>query len=151
VPEVITLAKTIEAWWPQILAFLDTGITNAGTEANNRLIKDAARIAFGFRNLDNQRRRVRLHCKRTMNQLAAARVTSPLKYEEPDYLLAQLRRPWRFLGVTVIHHVRPACSGADWHGSASQPPRVAAQPRRLNSLRTELPGGGWINWSSCGS
>ena len=66
VPEVTTLAKTIEAWWPQILAFLDTGITNAATEANNRLIKDAARIAFGFRNLDNQRRRVRLHCKRTM-------------------------------------------------------------------------------------
>ena len=66
VPEVTTLAKTIEAWWPQILAFIDTGITNAATEANNRLIKDAARIAFGFRNLDNQRRRVRLHCKRTM-------------------------------------------------------------------------------------
>jgi transposase len=66
VPEVTTLAKTIEAWWPQILAFIDTGITNAATEANNRLIKDAARIAFGFRNLDNQRRRVRLHCKRTI-------------------------------------------------------------------------------------
>jgi len=65
VPEVTTLAKTIEAWWPQILAFIQTGITNAATEANNRLIKDAARIAFGFRNLDNQRRRVRLHCKRT--------------------------------------------------------------------------------------
>jgi transposase len=66
VPEVTTLARTIEAWWPQILAFIDTGITNAATEANNRLIKDAARIAFGFRNLGNQRRRVRLHCKRTM-------------------------------------------------------------------------------------
>jgi transposase len=65
VPEVTTLAKTIEAWWPQILAFIETGITNAGTEGTNRLIKDAARIAFGFRNLDNQRRRVRLHCKKT--------------------------------------------------------------------------------------
>ena len=51
---VSTLAKTIEAWWPQILAFIDTGITNAATEANNRLIRDAARIAFGFRNLDNR-------------------------------------------------------------------------------------------------
>ena len=60
VPEVTTLATTIEAWWPQILAFIGTGTTNA----NNRLIKDAARIAFGFRNLDNQRRRVRLHRKR---------------------------------------------------------------------------------------
>jgi transposase len=66
VPEVTTLAQTTGAWWPQILAFLDTGITNAATEATNRLIKDAARIAFGFRNLDNQRRRVRLHCRRKM-------------------------------------------------------------------------------------
>jgi transposase len=66
VPEVTTLAQTIEAWWPQILAFISTGITNAGTEATNRLVKDAARIAFGFRNLENQRRRVRLHCKRKM-------------------------------------------------------------------------------------
>jgi transposase len=66
VPEVTTLARTIEAWWPQILAFIDTGITNARTEATNRMIKDTARIAFGFRNLDNQRRRVRLHCKRTI-------------------------------------------------------------------------------------
>jgi transposase len=69
VPEVTTLAQTIEAWWPQILAFLGTGITNAGTEGTNRLIKDAARIAFGFRNLENQRRRVRLHCKRKMINL----------------------------------------------------------------------------------
>jgi transposase len=66
VPEVTRLARTIEAWWPQILAFIDTGITNARTEAINRMIKDAARIAFGFRNLDSQRRRVRLHCKRTI-------------------------------------------------------------------------------------
>jgi transposase len=66
VPEVTRLARTIEAWWPQILAFINTGITNARTEATNRVIKDAARIAFGFRSLDSQRRRVRLHCKRTI-------------------------------------------------------------------------------------
>jgi transposase len=66
VPEVTTLARTIEAWWPQILAFIGTGITNARTEATNRMVKDAARIAFGFRNLENQRRRVRLHCRRTI-------------------------------------------------------------------------------------
>jgi Transposase len=77
VPEVTTLAKTIEAWWPQILAFIDTGITNAATEGNNRLIKDTARIAFGFRNLDNQRRRVRLHCKRTM-------ISYPLRGAQPS-------------------------------------------------------------------
>jgi hypothetical protein len=30
------------------------------------MIKDAARIAFGFRNLASQRSRVRLNCKRTI-------------------------------------------------------------------------------------
>lgn len=54
IPELITPAET--------LAFSTTGITNARTEGTNRLIKDAARMAFGFRNLDNQRRRVRLAC-----------------------------------------------------------------------------------------
>src|SRR5437773_9227665 len=36
VPEVTTLAQTIEAWWPQILAFTGTGITNAATEGTSR-------------------------------------------------------------------------------------------------------------------
>ncbi|WP_425326673.1 transposase [Spelaeicoccus albus] len=43
-------------------AFLHTGITNAGTEGNNRLIKDVKRVACGFRNPTNQRRRVRCRC-----------------------------------------------------------------------------------------
>lgn len=64
IPEVQRLAGTIDAWWPQVLAFLQTGITNAKTEGGNHLIKDAARVAFGFRNLDNQRRRVRWACTR---------------------------------------------------------------------------------------
>ena len=64
IPELQRLAKTIDAWWPQILAFLQTGITNAKTEGGNHLIKDAARVAFGFRNLENQRRRVRWACTR---------------------------------------------------------------------------------------
>lgn len=48
IPEVARLAATIEAWWPQILGFLHTDITNATTEGTNRLIKDATRSAFGF-------------------------------------------------------------------------------------------------------
>jgi len=35
-PELERLAGTIEAWWPEILGFLQTGVTNAGTEATNR-------------------------------------------------------------------------------------------------------------------
>jgi transposase len=70
--ELVTLAETVQAWWPQILGFLELNITNAGTEGTNHLIKDAARVAFGFRNLDNQRRRVRFHCTRR-HRTASAR------------------------------------------------------------------------------
>lgn len=49
-PELHRLATTIETWWPQIHAFLTTGITNAGSEGTNRVIKTVARDAYGFRN-----------------------------------------------------------------------------------------------------
>jgi transposase len=58
-PELHRLATTIETWWPQILAFLTTGITNAGSEGTNRVIKTVARDAYGFRNPENQRLRTR--------------------------------------------------------------------------------------------
>ncbi|MEH1028538.1 transposase [Micromonospora profundi] len=53
------LATTIETRWPEILAFLHTGITNAGSEGTNRAIKTVARNAYGFRNPENQRLRTR--------------------------------------------------------------------------------------------
>jgi transposase len=58
-PELHRLATTIETWWPEILAFLNTGITNAGSEGTNRVIKTLARDAYGFRNPENQRLRTR--------------------------------------------------------------------------------------------
>ncbi|MGC5033965.1 ISL3 family transposase [Micromonospora sp. DT229] len=58
-PELHRLATTIETWWPQIHAFLTTGITNAGSEGTNRVIKTIARDAYGFRNPENQRLRTR--------------------------------------------------------------------------------------------
>jgi transposase len=58
-PELHRLATTIETWWPQILAFIRTGITNAGSEGTNRVIKTLARDAYGFRNPENQRLRTR--------------------------------------------------------------------------------------------
>jgi hypothetical protein len=39
----------VTAWWPEILAFLATNITNAGTEGTNHLIKEAARVAWILR------------------------------------------------------------------------------------------------------
>jgi len=54
-----------------------TGAGNAGTEGTNRMIKDAARVAFGFRNLDNQRRRVRFHCTRQSRRKTSAEAAVP--------------------------------------------------------------------------
>jgi len=71
IPELERLAGTIEAWWPEVLGFLQTRVTNAGTEATNRTVKTAARTAYGFRNLDNQRRRVRFACTRRHRRATA--------------------------------------------------------------------------------
>ncbi|WP_373167415.1 ISL3 family transposase [Mycobacterium marinum] len=64
VPEVISFARTIETWQAPIIAALQTGLTNARTEGYNRIVKHIGRIAFGFRNPNNQRRRVRWACTR---------------------------------------------------------------------------------------
>lgn len=58
-PELRTLAQTVEQWWDPIEAYLASGISNAASEGNNRLIKLEARNAFGFRNRANQRLRSR--------------------------------------------------------------------------------------------
>ncbi|MER6951477.1 transposase [Nonomuraea sp. NPDC000554] len=58
-PELGRLAITIETWRPEIMTFLQTGITNAGSEGTNPVIKTVARDAYGFRNPENQRLRAR--------------------------------------------------------------------------------------------
>lgn len=55
IPEIRRLAATIDDWSPEVLGFLTTNVTNAGTETTNRTVKTVARTAYGFRNLDNQR------------------------------------------------------------------------------------------------
>jgi transposase len=77
IPELTTLAETIETWWPAIEVFLTTGLTNARTEGTNRLIKQVKRAACGFRNRNNYRRRVRLHCTRQTRRLSARTPTVP--------------------------------------------------------------------------
>ena len=57
--ELNRLATTVNTWWPEILAFIQTGITNAGSEGTNRVIKTLARDAYGFRNPTSQRLRTR--------------------------------------------------------------------------------------------
>ena len=74
IPELITLATTIDAWWPEINNFLTTGITNARTECYNRLVKRVKRTGCGIRNTDNSMRRIRFHC--TRKQRAATQTSS---------------------------------------------------------------------------
>jgi transposase len=58
IPELVTLAKTIDAWWPEIEAFLRLDITNARTEGSNRTIKQLKRVGCGFANQVNYQRRI---------------------------------------------------------------------------------------------
>jgi transposase len=62
VPELARLAKTMSKWRTEILAHHSTGASNGPTEAVNLLIKKVLRVAHGFRNLDNYRLRLLLHC-----------------------------------------------------------------------------------------
>ncbi|MFD4144569.1 ISL3 family transposase [Streptomyces sp. NPDC058572] len=47
IPEAVTPATTVDRWWPETAAFIDTGHSNAKSEGINRVIKLVARNAFG--------------------------------------------------------------------------------------------------------
>ena len=85
IPELTTLAETIETWWPAIQTFLLTGLTNARTEGTNRLIKQVKRAACGFRNRENYRRRVRTVALHTAHP--------PIVSEEPDGARLKIEEP----------------------------------------------------------
>jgi hypothetical protein len=74
IPELLTLAATIDTWWPEINPYIHTGITNARTEGYNRLVKQVKRVGCGFRNTENSARRIRFHC--TGKQRAASQTSS---------------------------------------------------------------------------
>jgi transposase len=61
--ELSRLARTVRAWEAEILAWHATGgCSNGPTEAVNLLIKKVKRVGHGFRNFDNYRLRLLLHC-----------------------------------------------------------------------------------------
>jgi transposase len=63
IPELVRLARTLDAWRPELLAYFDTGgVSNGPTEAVNALIKKVKRVGHGYRNFANYRLRVLLHC-----------------------------------------------------------------------------------------
>ena len=65
IPEIATFAETISRWRHEIATAVLTGVSNAKSEGVNRIVKLVARIAYGFRNPLNQRRRVRYAATRT--------------------------------------------------------------------------------------
>ncbi|GFG85593.1 ISL3 family transposase [Mycolicibacter algericus DSM 45454] len=69
VPEIHELARTIETWQAPMILAITTGLSNARSEGYNRIVKHVGRIAFGFRNPANQRRRVRWACTRQSRQV----------------------------------------------------------------------------------
>ncbi len=61
VPELMTLGRTLDQWLPEIIAYFETGTTNAATEGCNRKVKQVKRVACGFRNHDNYVLRIGIH------------------------------------------------------------------------------------------
>jgi hypothetical protein len=72
-----TIGRVLVAFGEALLRFLEkptsvlTGVTNAKSEALNRLAKLEARMAYSFRNPANQRRRVQIACTRTARRSRA--------------------------------------------------------------------------------
>ncbi len=59
IPELLRLARTLDSWRSELLAYFDTGgVSNGPTEAINGLIKKIKRIGHGFRNFANYRLRL---------------------------------------------------------------------------------------------
>ena len=117
IPELLTLAGTVDTWWPEINAFVTTGITNARTEGYNRLVKQVKRVACGFRNRENSARRIRFHCTQTAGRnpdimlIARSKSKSPVTTSPP-----WLRVVWPAAAYSRRKRLglvpRSACSGA---------------------------------------
>ena len=88
IPELTSLARTISRWESEIVTAILTGVTNARSESLNRIAKLEARMAYGFRNPANQRRRVRTACtrgtRRNQSRTATARKTRPVSSGLPN-------------------------------------------------------------------
>lgn len=79
IPELTRLATTIDSWRSELLAYFTTGgISNGPTEAINLLIKKIKRVGHGFRNFDNYRLRLLLHCGVEWNTIRATPIRGRL-------------------------------------------------------------------------
>ena len=79
IPELVRLARTLDAWRPELLAYFDTGgVSNGPTEAVNALIKKVKRIGHGYRSFTNYRLRLLLHCGTDWNTPSATPIRGRL-------------------------------------------------------------------------
>jgi transposase len=79
IPELTRLARTIDSWRTELLAYFDTGgVSNGPTEAINLLIKKIKRVGHGFRNFANYRLRLLLHCGTDWDTLRATPIRGRL-------------------------------------------------------------------------
>ena len=62
VEETNRLAGTLRRWEREILAHLDTGLTNGPTEGTNLIVKQVKRQGFSYTNASNYRLRVLYRC-----------------------------------------------------------------------------------------
>jgi len=76
VPEVVGFARTVSQWRTELATAVLTGASNAKSEGINRVIKMVGRLAFGFRNVPNQRRRVRYAATRADRRNRSPSVTA---------------------------------------------------------------------------
>jgi transposase len=79
IPELTRLARTIDSWHQELLAHFQTNrVSNGPTEAINLLIKKIKRVGHGFRNFDNYRLRLLLHCGIDWNTVRATPIRGRL-------------------------------------------------------------------------
>jgi transposase len=79
IPELVRLARTLDAWRPELLAYFDTGgVSNGPTEAVNALINKVKRVGHGYRNFANYRLRLLLHCGVHWHTPVATPIRGPL-------------------------------------------------------------------------
>lgn len=77
VSELAVLAATVSRWEDEIVTAVLTGVTNATSESLNRIAKLEARMAYGFRNPEHQRRRVRIACTRGSRRRSPTATSNP--------------------------------------------------------------------------
>ena len=108
IPELVTLAATISRWEDEIVTAALTGITNATSESLNRLAKLQARMAYGFRNPLNQRRRVRIACTRGYHRRShttTPRRAHPVTGRQPDPGLTSKGPIWARSSTKLLSNV----------------------------------------------